>query len=84
MEFTPIQFNLDFDSKRDAEILAMMKTIYPALNEEQLIEAKENLESYLKLAWRIAERLEREAEASAFDNDPNTSYDTEQRSNPNI
>jgi hypothetical protein len=72
---------LEIDHTRDPEIIAMMREIYPALNEEQLSEAKENLERYLKLAWRIAERIVRESEKASFDSTPNNSYDMGQRSN---
>ena len=83
MTINPNQFfSIEFDSKRDPEILAMMHKIYPALSEEQLLEAKDNLESYLKRAWKIAVRLEEEAQGGVFDNASNNSYDTEQRSNP--
>ena len=61
----------------------MMRKIYPALSEEQLLEAKLNLESYLKLAWKIAMRLEHEAQAEAFDNGSNNFYDTDTKVEPN-
>lgn len=76
MTINPNQFfSIEFDSKRDPEILAMMRKIYPALSEEQLVEAKSNLESYLKLAWKIAVRIEQEPQTGAFDNVSNNSYD---------
>ena len=52
----------------------MMKAIYPSASDEQLLEGKENLEEYLEVAWKIAERLVREAEGSAFDNGSKNSY----------
>ena len=70
-------FNIDFDPRRDPEILALMRKIYPTLNEEQLLEAQENLESYLKLAWKIAVRLENDPHAGDFDSGSNNSYHTE-------
>jgi len=71
---------LEIDHTRDSEIIAMMREIYPALNEEQLSEAKDNLERYLKLAWRIAERIVRKSEKTPFDSTSNNSYDMTQRS----
>jgi Tfp pilus assembly protein PilF len=65
----------EIDHTRDPEILTMMREIYPALNEQELNEAKENLERYLKLAWRIAERIVRESEKASFDSTLNNSYD---------
>jgi len=53
--------NIEFDPKRDPEILEMMRKIYPHLSDEELIEARENLKSYLRVAFRIASRMEREA-----------------------
>jgi len=71
---------LEIDHTRDPEILAMMQEIYSALNEQELNEAKENLERYLKLAWRIAERIMRESEKASLDSTSNSSYDMTQRS----
>ncbi len=51
----------------DEEILDMMRRLYPRLNEEQIRTAKDNLERDLKLAWRIASRLEREERVRSFD-----------------
>lgn len=53
---------LEIDHSGDSEILAMMRKMYPALGDQQLIEAKENLERYLKLAWRIADRIVKDSE----------------------
>lgn len=72
--------DLEFDRSRDQEVLEMMRKIYPVLNEQQLIEAKENLERYLKLAWKIAERIVQESVNTSFDKPSNYSYDTQQRS----
>jgi hypothetical protein len=49
------------DPKREAK--PTIKDLYPNLNEEQLKEAEENLERYLKVAWRIFERLENEKQS---------------------
>jgi len=78
----PIQdlSQLEIDPQKDSETLAMMRSIYPALNDEQLSEAKDSLERYLKLAWRIAERIVRESEKPSFDSTVESSYDTHQRS----
>jgi len=70
---------LEIDHTRGPEILAMMQEIYSALNEQELNEAKENLERYLKLAWRIAERIMRESEKASFDSTSNSSYDMTQK-----
>lgn len=75
---------LEIDHSRDSEILAMMRDIYPDLSEDQLIEAKENLERYLKLAWRIADRILRESEEAPFDSAPDNSYDKDQRSKTHL
>jgi len=43
----------------------MMRKIYLQLNEEELLEAKENLESYLRTALEIAQRQIREEDEKA-------------------
>lgn len=67
---------LEIDHSKDSEILAMMRKMYPALGDQQLIEAKENLERYLKLAWRIADRIVKDSEKPPFDNTADNPYDT--------
>lgn len=47
--------------------LVMLHRIYPNLNREQLLEAKENLDRYFDLAVRIFLRLEREENKESFD-----------------
>jgi hypothetical protein len=75
MKFTTDPSQLEIDHDNDSEVLAMMRNMYPMFQDAQLIEAKENLERYLKLAWRIADRITSES-GSAFDSSPNNSYDT--------
>ena len=35
-----------------------LRALYPSLTDEQLLEAKENLDRYILLAWEIMEELE--------------------------
>jgi len=44
--------------------MVMLHRVYPNLNREQLLEAKENLDRYFDLAVRIFLRLERERQIS--------------------
>lgn len=37
-----------------------LRALYPNLTDEQLLEAKENLDRYILLAWEIMEELEGE------------------------
>ena len=47
--------------------LVLLHRVYPNLNREQLLEAKENLDRYFDLAVRVFLRLEREQNSSAVD-----------------
>ena len=47
--------------------LVLLHRVYPNLNREQLLEAKENLDRYFDLAVRIFLRLEREKTNKPFD-----------------
>jgi hypothetical protein len=53
--------------------LVMLHRVYPNLNREQLLEAKENLDRYFDLAVRIFLRLEQEQNGDAFDTPKETS-----------
>lgn len=57
------------------EDLILLHRIYPNLNRQQLLEAKENLDRYFDLAVRIFLRLEREEVAHELDPDKENSYD---------
>ena len=70
-----IRTNKIEDGDYDSEILALMRKLYPNATEQQLIEGKRNLEEYVDTAWRIAERLERDAHDSFFDTATKNSYD---------
>jgi hypothetical protein len=65
----------EHDPEYDSKILGLMRKLYPHASEEQLIDGKHNLEKYVETAWRIAERLEREAQGGSFDNDAKNFYD---------
>jgi hypothetical protein len=47
--------------------LVLLHRIYPNLNREQLLEAKEHLDRYFDLAVRIFLRLEREENSQMLD-----------------
>ena len=49
------------------EDLILLHRIYPNLNRQQLLEAKENLDRYFDLAVRIFLRLEREESSHKLD-----------------
>ena len=57
------------------EDLILLHRIYPKLNRQQLLEAKENLDRYFDLAVRIFLRLEREEAARKLDPSIENSYD---------
>lgn len=57
------------------EDLILLHRIYPNLNRQQLLEAKENLDRYFDLAVRIFLRLEREEASRELDPSKKTSYD---------
>jgi hypothetical protein len=42
-----------------------LRDLYPHLSEEELAEAEDNLERYLKLVLRLFERMEAEADLAA-------------------
>jgi hypothetical protein len=68
--------DLQRDDTKDREIMEKMRRMYPLLTDQQLIEATEALGRYLKLAWRIAERIIRESDKATFDRTSNSSYDS--------
>ena len=55
--------------------LVLLHRIYPNLNRQQLLEAKENLDRYFDLAVRIFLRLEREEASRNLDPAKENSYD---------
>jgi hypothetical protein len=57
------------------EDLILLHRIYPNLNRQQLLEAKENLDRYFDLAVRIFLRLEREEASHKLDPSKENSYD---------
>jgi hypothetical protein len=57
------------------ENLVLLHRIYPNLNREQLLEAKEHLDRYFDLAVRIFLRLEREEALGMLDQPKENSYD---------
>ena len=57
------------------EDLILLHRIYPNLNRQQLLEAKENLDRYFDLAVRIFLRLEREEVSRELDPAKENSYD---------
>jgi hypothetical protein len=57
------------------EDLILLHEIYPSLNREQLLEAKENLDRYFDLAVRIFLRLEREGASRPLDPSKENPYD---------
>jgi len=57
------------------EDLILLHRIYPKLNRQQLLEAKENLDRYFDLAVRIFLRLEREEAGRKLDPSQENSYD---------
>jgi len=57
------------------EDLILLHRIYPNLNRQQLLEAKEHLDRYFDLAVRIFLRLEREEASGMLDQPKENSYD---------
>jgi hypothetical protein len=57
--------------------LVLLHRIYPNLNREQLLEAKEHLDRYFDLAVRIFLRLEREETSGMLDQPIENSYDSD-------
>jgi len=57
------------------EDLVLLHRIYPKLNRQQLLEAKENLDRYFDLAVQIFLRLEREEAGRKLDPSKENSYD---------
>jgi hypothetical protein len=70
MEITPTP-----TEEQIQEDLILLHRIYPNLNRQQLLEAKENLDRYFDLAVRIFLRLEREEEDRQLDSNTENSYD---------
>jgi hypothetical protein len=62
---------MDFISTHDdgqtQDDLVLLHRIYPNLNRNQLLEAKENLDRYFDLAVEIFVRLEQEESGETFD-----------------
>ncbi len=50
------------NQSQDNEVNPEFKALYPPLNEEQLLEAQENLKRYLELASTIYERVKDDPE----------------------
>jgi len=55
------------NSQYDLKILAKMRRLYPHASQEQLLKGKFALERFVDIAWKIAERLERQSSGIAFD-----------------
>lgn len=77
--------DIEFSAEGGSKILEAMKRVYPNATEKELLEGKENLQNYLKLALRISMRVLREEESRRFDSGQKTSYDDRKvESNLNI
>lgn len=57
-----------------------LKALWPRLNDDELADARENLDAYLALAWEIYEDIQE----GAVDRLPVPPYDLEERSIPPI
>ena len=67
--------NIKFSADHSSKLLDTMRRMYPDVSEQELLEGKDNLENYLKLAVRIAVRLLLEKEGRSFDSAAKTPYD---------
>ena len=72
-----VGMELTFKHSQDQikEDLILLHRIYPNLNRQQLLEAKEHLDRYFDLAVRIFLRLEREEASGMLDQPKENSYD---------
>lgn len=67
--------NIEFSADHSSKLLNAMRKIYPDATEPELLEGKNNLENYLKLAVKIAVRLLIEEEGRSFDSAAKAPYD---------
>jgi hypothetical protein len=67
--------NAEDSEEQLQEGLVLLHRIYPNLNRQQLVEAKENLDRYFDLAARIFLRLEREEASRLLDASNENFYD---------
>ena len=70
-----LSFSAENSEEKFQNDLVLLHRIYPNLNREQLLEAKEHLDRYFDLAVRIFLRLEREEDSGMLDQPKENSYD---------
>lgn len=70
-----MEFNFVQTEEQIQEDLILLHRIYPNLNRQQLLEAKENLDRYFIRAVRMFLRLKSEEAVSRFDMAAENSYD---------
>ena len=61
------------DPHQTQDTLALLRQLYPELDEGQLLEAREHLRAYLAVVLRIFKRVEAEKKAAAHIQ-PNTEH----------
>lgn len=59
--------DIEFSVESSSKILDAMRRLYPDATEKKLLEGKDNLQNYLKLALKISMRVFREEESRRFD-----------------